>query len=193
MKTGDYENKKAEVIITFSAEPGEDHTFWFDRASCAAHDRCHEIIGIPTRLKLGEAPKPVEATKPTPAKVPPAAKKAAEPAKAQVVAKQVDLEDFDVVKTEAKPADKTDAALLDIPAVLTKPTDPAAVEDDLLTGLPAPVTDKDLIDAVGAKNAQIKNAVAIRQVIGKFVEPPKGVKDIPADARKPFLDMLAKL
>jgi hypothetical protein len=55
------------------------------------------------------------------------------------------------------------------------------------------ITDADLTDAVTKRNAVLKNAQAIRVLIGTFVSPPKGLKDIPQDQRGLFLGKLAEL
>ena len=48
-------------------------------------------------------------------------------------------------------------------------------------------------EAVTRTNAKIKNAMAIRQLIGKYVTPPQAVHDIPQDKRQAFLTQLGAL
>jgi hypothetical protein len=44
VKTGDYENKKVEVELTFSVDPGENYAELFDLASRQVVRRCEEMV-----------------------------------------------------------------------------------------------------------------------------------------------------
>lgn len=71
--------------------------------------------------------------------------------------------------------------------------DPAAIEDDIFSAEAPAVTDSALTDAITKHNAKIKNPIAIRQLIGKYVTPPKQARDIPAELRAAFIEQLEKL
>jgi hypothetical protein len=71
--------------------------------------------------------------------------------------------------------------------------DPAGFGDDDWGAAPADITEADLVAACAKKQQQTGNGIAIKQVIGKYVKPPKSVKEIPQELRQKFLDELAKL
>ena len=116
------------------------------------------------------------------------------------------------VKTEtAGPEDKkakaASAKAAKEAAETTKAADPApapakdefapepekTAEVDELAALPPDVTDEALVSAMTRTNGRIKNPVAIRQAVGKYVEFPKQAKDIPQSQRAAFLADLDKL
>lgn len=100
-----------------------------------------------------------------------------------------------------------EAGLTVIPAELKKPkkapkieTAPAPAEDDLSAlfgdekAATKPITDKELNDAVQAKNATLKNPSKIVALKEKFAGPlPKALRDIPQEKRATFLTELSAL
>ena len=105
-------------------------------------------------------------------------------------------------KATEEPAKTSDADVLlpaeEKPQISTgnERKDPAQTDPDgdlLGASTPQPVTDKELMDAVTKKNAEIANPKAIKEIREKFVATPKGIRDIPADRRREFLEELAKL
>lgn len=90
------------------------------------------------------------------------------------------------------------------PAKEKPAADPAAIEDavveeddglgDLMGGGEAPVTDKDLTDAVQTKNKEIKDPVRIRELVFSYNGGPgHEIKDIPPTKRHEFLGKLKAL
>lgn len=206
VKTGDYENKRADVEIGFNVGEGEDESEVLSRASNLAKYKCELLLGIAKELAPAEQPSvPVSTThiaaaaaapaaaNPTrrgPAKKPPVIDvvltdeekaEAAAKAKAATDAK-ADTASLDGLEEGLTEAEVTEAAGGDVSSI-----------DDLLGADAQPITDQALVEAITTKNGQINNAVAIRQLIGKYVNPPKGAKDIPAEVRQKFLDDLGKL
>lgn len=182
IKTGDYENKRADAEFHFSVDEGESYHAIASEAADAAQAHVYKVLGIAhtpagMRTKTDLTAEAVEAaTKPAPVEPAKAGRRKAPPA----------VQPADAAKVE-EPA-KVEEAKSEEP---TKPADPAAVTDELFTAAPAKITDKDLTDAVTRKNEQIKNAVAIRGLIGKYgVQRLAELKD---EVRQAFLDELAKL
>ena len=62
VKTGDFENKRVDVALTFTVEDGEDHTAIVQAAAKEAHDKAHAMLG----LKVPVDAKPTLATEPKP-------------------------------------------------------------------------------------------------------------------------------
>jgi hypothetical protein len=171
-----YESKKAEVTITFacSEEDGPDIAQkMLDGASAMAKTKALELLG----LKAAEATAPAaaqEPDKPARQKPGPKPKTEARPTTAEKLAAAaaedtIDLGERDKAAESANEAAEASAADADA---------------DLLGPAPAqPITDKDLMDAVTKKMAEINDPKALKEVRGKFVQAPLGFKDIPQEKR----------
>ena len=195
VKTGDYENKRAEASFSFTVADGEDHEEVADRASNLAYYHTHRLLGLQSSAEApSDATAPEVTDRSTAAKRGPRSAKAPTPPPAPAPAPKTDP----AAVTEAAPVVPgiAEPAAVSEPSAPAKPaTDPATVAppDDLMTAAPSVITDKDLAEAVTRTNAKIKNAMAIRQLIGKYVTPPQAVHDIPQDKRQAFLTQLGAL
>jgi hypothetical protein len=185
-----YESKKSEVTVTFAVAENETRAqaqALLDGAASMAQTKALELVGL------------------KPAKVEP---KVEEP-KADPLAKVVDEERPGSKRSPGRPpkaAEKPPETPAEDPLALAESTAEAANEaaeaaqhkdadEDLLAGAaaPQPISDKEILDAVTKKMAEISNGPAIKAVREKFVQTPKGVRDIPQEKRKEFLEELAKL
>lgn len=190
VKPADYEGKKAEVTITFVMAENETRAqaqAMLDGAAAMAQTKALELVGLKPAKPAAEPAEPenpalknvVDADRPGAKRGPgrpPKAQQApaAEPQEDPLAAAEV--EGANEAAEAAQHADDADA--------------------DLLTGAstaPQPITDKEILDAVTKKMAEINNGPAIKAVREKFVQTPKGVRDIPQEKRKEFLEELAKL
>jgi hypothetical protein len=179
-----YESKKAEVTITFACaedDKPEDAHAMLDGASAMAKAKALEMLGLkaveapaPAAGKresaaapLGEVPAKPERAKPGPKP------KTPEPAPKPAVS--TDAETVDLTETRDKAAESANEAA---------EASAADADADLLGPAPAqPITDKDLMDAVTKKMAEINDPKALKEVRGKFVQAPLGFKDIPQEKR----------
>lgn len=195
-----YESKRMDAEIVFSVGEGEGFENMLNLAAYHAIDKVHESLGLPRPGKpanciqgaiavngvaLQDGPTKSDLAAEAEAKIgKPADGKKRGPKKPPAVA-EVDPAAVDVVADQ--PGGETSGGsegALDV--------DPAAVED-VFTAEAAPITDKDLTDATARKNQIIKNPVAIRQLIGKYVAPPKQLREIAHEHRANFLTELAAL
>ena len=78
-------------------------------------------------------------------------------------------------------------------AAAVEGNDPAGFDADEWAGEAPAITEADLVSACAKKQQQTGNGLAIKQVIYKYVKPPKSVKEIPPELRQSFLDELSKL
>jgi hypothetical protein len=69
----------------------------------------------------------------------------------------------------------------------------AATDEDLFTGTASEITNEQLRERCAAHQAKVKNAVAIRALIGKYVAPPAPVTGIAQEKRAAFLLELEKV
>lgn len=190
IKTGDFENKRVDVKISFSVDEGDDdyETLIAMAGNIACH-RCHNLLGL-------DAPK--ASTAPLQARSAPALPSAPASASAPAAAVAGAPAGGDEPKRgrgrppKPKPAPADELSLEDdTPA-------PAVAADDLdldSAETTAQITDKDLEDAIRAHNAKVKNGVAIKKLIGDFT--PKGqlvsFRVIPQEDRAKFLSELTKV
>jgi hypothetical protein len=199
-----YESKKAEVQLAFSAPDGGAVTE--DQISAVfemAQAKCLEILGLqaaPKKTSVPTTPKPTEASK-TGAGV--------EEAKVVATKTKADLEAEQAAKlakpkTEAKKPPKAKVVEDDLMGDVDAPAnEPVAPDDDLDGDILGPVdsapeiTDEELTSAITKHNAKIKNPVAIKQLIrGMFPSDTKEVvqaRSIPQAKRQEFLDKLIAL
>ena len=197
-----FESKKAEVTITFAVaedDKPEDARAMLDGAAARAQEKALELVGLKAikaaamaqadpLAKATAEPKPdplakvQDADRPGAKRGPKTAEKAPEAdplAAAEAAAESVN---------EAEEAEAHKAAMARANAAV------ADADGDLLgEAAPQPVTDKELMDAVTKKMAEINNGPAIKAVREKYVPTPKGIRDIPQDKRRAFIEEIAKL
>lgn len=174
VKTGDYENKRADVELSFTVPEGEEAAVHIEQAHTLAELHCHRILNKTNTGSQSPAPAPAKieaapAAKPAPAakgKAKPAAKKAADPAAVEE-AEEEELDDSGVTGNTL---------------------------DDLL-GLneaPAEITDKALNDAVQKQQDAVKNAPGIRKLLNEFgiKTPPGRLIDLEQGKRAEFIAKL---
>lgn len=173
-KTGDFENKRVDVELTFLVAEGEDHAAVLQQVAKEAHNKAHAMLGIKTATAKAETP-----TDPKPA---PAQRglKGKEAAAASMNAR-------DTTKLKVTPS----------------PAEIAAEGEDFGEGFneDAPETQPEITDvalsaAMNRKAADLKPAHGgaapklIKALINTFVEPPKRSHDIPQNLRAEFLKKL---
>ena len=188
VKTGDFENKRVDVALTFTVEDGEDHADIVQAAAKEAHDKAHAMLGIKVT-----ADKPVSATEPKP-------EPKADKAPAGRTKADIEAETTAALKTKAVKAPKAPK-----PAATTvaPPTAPAADDfsefnEDAVESQPE-ITDAAMSTAMNKKVGELKVVHAgaapklVKELINKFVEPPKKSHDIPQNLRAEFLKKLEAL
>jgi len=174
IKTGDYESARSDVTLTFSVPEDADEqatTAYIQSIGQQAQQHCYELLKLrpaQTNVSLKESNPPLKAARGKP--------KATAPTPLEAAIGE---------------APGTGPAQIDEPTPAPI-EDPAAVNDDF-TPIAAEITDEQLIGAMTKTNARIRNPIAIRQLIGKYVEIPKQARDIPQPERKAFLLELDKL
>jgi hypothetical protein len=174
MKTGDYENKRVDVKLTFGVDDGEDVEAILTKVSITAVRKAHEMLGIPApaAATAAVAPKSAATTK---------AGKEAAAAVTKVEKVQTKPDAAEVV--EDKPAISTGDARVD-PAQMPDELDDASVD----------ITDAQLADAAKQKNATLKDPVRIKALRDKYAgKTPSILSEIPKDKRQAFLDELKKM
>ncbi len=219
-----FENKKAEVQLTFVLGDGENLDDKLDYVAGLAEAKALEMVG------LRRAPKPEPASQAT-ALTPPATGSnaaafdgpaATKPEETEAPGKtKADLEAEMMAKLEAdKKAEAPRGKKPQMPKTEPAPTPEPETEqqtiqtgeedrkapddeptgdgvmDDLMSAAGAeetPVTDAEIQDRIMKRNTIIKNPVAIRGLIGKYVAHPKTAREIPAEKRHAFLAELDKL
>ena len=177
VKTGDYENKRVDVKLTFGVDDGEDVETILTKVSITAVRKAHEMLGIsvPAAATAAVAPKSAATT-----------------AKATEAAAAVTA----VEKTQ-KPAKapKPAAETVEEPAQIStgaERVDPAQVADEL--DEVAPITDAQLADAAKTKNASLKDPVRIKALRDKYAgKTPSILSEIPQEKRAEFLAELKKM
>lgn len=201
VKPADYESKAATVELTFLVEEGEDHDPVLQAIGSIVQAKALELVGLkPAGNGSAGAPratKPAGKTKadleaeaaaalggnPTSGKAAKTPPKAAAPKTGAAI-------------STGEPRGEADGSAHDAASVedVTSAADPAAIgDDDLMSAAPAEITDADLTSRITQHNAKIKNPVAIRQLIGKYVKAPGQARDIPQDKRAAFLAELEKV
>lgn len=187
VKTGDFENKKCDITFGFSLE-GANPEAATDEIGNLARRKCHELLELQKPLHAASA-SPVA---PSNAKVAMAAaitgEKAAEPKPARAK-KPPKVEAVDELDDEPTPKSAADKAM-DQPHAGHDADD---LPEDDFSAAPAEITDAELQDKVQKRNGVIKNSLGIRQLIGKYVTHPKGLKDVPQELRARFLTELEAL
>lgn len=192
LKTGDYENKRVDVELSFSVGEGESYESILAQAAIAAHRKAHEMLGLSVlkgEVPAGAGTKEAAASAlnakdakqpPIEAKRPPGRPPKATPPPAvdhPVLADPTVLED-------PKPAGtKVD----DLP----KTVDPLALDELAIDDFSAPaveeITDEQLHSRLTIKNSTLKNPIMIRQLVLKYAGPGKSSVQIPQEKRVAFL------
>lgn len=186
VKTGDFENKKLAVELSFGIEDGADEVAALDQVGNQAIDFVHNKLGLPTGTPAARRAPKASATAITETAASDAQKAASaasrKPAKPPSTPKTEDVVDMGEGTGQAissggertNPAD--DLSFLDEPE--------AAPE----------ITDKEIVDKIGQVNGKINNPIEIKKLVGKFAgQPPKTYRDIPQDKRATFLKELLAL
>lgn len=185
IKTGDFENAKAEVRFDFNVAEGADHSKVVASAAAQAHQKAHEMLGlkvdrVASTLAAVPPPPPPQAALPPPSSgLTPELAERRKPGRPPLTKN----------KPDPTPPPQDDP--------LGEVEMPAASDglDDLLGEAPAvkEVSDKELQDAITACNARIKNATAIRALIGEFVPPPGRSASMEQSKRPDFIRKLNAL
>lgn len=184
VKTGDFENKRVDVELTFNVGEGEDHAAVLQAAAKEAHEKAHAMLGI----KPASAQTAAIATEPKPEK---------QPTK-EASAAAMNAADAEKKKPGPKPKAKEEPKPEVKPAVAPEGEDIEGFDEDAAETQPE-ITDTALSAAMNRKVAELKPAHGgaapklIKELINKFVEPPKKSHDIPQNLRAEFLKKLEAL
>ena len=202
-----YESKKSEITLTFALAEDDGDVIaqnMLNLVSKIAQEKALELVGLkvasaptakvealpegkveqpnPAFNKIVDEDRPGSKRGPKPKKPAEAEKPTEDPLAAAETAAEADNEAAEAAAHKAAMA-KANAEIAD-------------ADSDLLGGAeaaPQPVSDKELMDAVTKKMAEINSGPKIKEVREKFVTSPKGIRDIPQDKRAEFLVELAKL
>lgn len=197
MKTGDYENKRADVELSFTVPEGEDGEAAIAKVGSMAAAHCVAILGAAPDSALATNAPEVPAKGKAAAAPAKAAEKPAEKASEKTAADASEIVDDTPVPAFIK------GQMLD--AATGKPSEKpkAAAEaveeniDDLLGGGEAAkeITDKELTDATQKCQVANKNAPAIRKALKDVgvTSPPGRIIDIAQDKRQTYLDKLKEI
>ena len=198
---GDYNSKKAEVMLTFALDEGEAADAVIEEVAREVMTKCLAMVGVGAPAIPKTAPRPMTALADDGARAE-AAEGVKEAAAAALTAKEKAE-----AKERAKAANTAKKPSLDIPESLKREPEktaaPAKVEEDPgfdedAAELPE-VTQDQLTSAMNRKVAELKGAhggaapTMIKALIAKFVEPPKKSHDIPQNLRHDFLKKLEEL
>lgn len=210
-KTGDYEHNEATVNLNFNLGDGDENGESFlDKAAAIAVAKVNQVLG--TR-PVAALPAPAIGAALLAAAVAPPKEPAAEPAAPKALPRRrgstkppvldvgtITQEEIAAQVAETRAAEANAADMSEVePNISATPedrkdpnnaADMASVED-WEAPLDVEVTDKQLIDAISRKNAELNQPQRIRAVIAKFVAPPGTYRQIPAEARAKFLQELS--
>jgi len=185
VKTGDFENKKSEVSLSFTVSEGTDADMAVLRVATLAQAHLNKILGLVTKEDTRNDAKPKETVVKETVKAP-------KPPKPPVTEKTAEAVDEFDSKFEAK-----EIATSNTKAV--ESTD-EGIDDLLGGGEPAKeITDKELTDATQKCQSANHNAPAIRKVLkdilkeSGIVTPPGRIIDIPQAKRQFYIDELQKV
>lgn len=196
-----YETKKAEVELTFTMAEGEELGAHLDQLGARVQAKALELVGLKVNgnagPSLGAVKDPAIPAKVTEDKPKGKTKKDLEAEKAAELAKSAEAAEATKPKVTFPKSDPADMSEADKPQISSggERTDPAAVtsDDELFEAAAPDVTDVDLTSAITRKNAEIKKPAEIKKLIGQYVQPPKGSRDIPQPQRRDFLEKLKLL
>ena len=186
VKTGDFENKRADVELSFNIPEGEDA----DAAIAHVHQKAKAHL---TQILCEEAPQaPAKAAAPRKA----AAPKVPVPATvAQPSAPKVDasvIEDAPVEEQEKVPGFLTGGKSA---AVQDRDEIDNFIYQDEGAETAREITDKDLNDATQKCQAANKNSPAIRKLLNELgiKVPPGRIIDLPQEKRQVYLNKLLEI
>lgn len=192
VKTGDYENKRADVELSFTVAEGEnpEHAIFTVGNMAAAH--CNAILNVPNETPVA---KPAAAEAPKSVKKAAKVESKAEAPKAETV--EVDEAEVPAIlkgkmldPTTGKPAMKN-GEIVD--------NDPLGIDDGLgdLLGIAEPakeVTDVALHDATQKCQDETRNPLAIRKLLDSLgIKAPLRVIDLAQEKRPAYLEGLKKI
>lgn len=177
IKTGDFESKRADVELSFNVAEGEDHDAAIAFVGKTAHSHLYAILGVTPPLATAARDEKPAAVKKAP-KMPTVAK----------------TEDANVVDEPAPATVRGNAKLKEAAP------DPSVIEDnidDLMGGAPAAkeITDKEMMDATQKCQQEVKNAPAIRKLLGEMgvKVPPGRVIDVEQAKRATYIEKLKEI
>jgi hypothetical protein len=201
VKTGDYENKRVDVKLSFTVDDGEGHEAIVTAVAKEAHDKAHAMLGI--ALKTVAATTDVGAA--TSAKTLAANNlNAADADKAKVDGRSKAAKEAVAAKEAAAAKKAADEAAAKAKAEPEKSVEEQVGEDlggfdeDAVESQPK-ITDAALSAAMNRKVAELKPKhqgaapKLIKELINTFVEAPKKSHDIPQNLRGQFLKKLEAL
>lgn len=194
VRTGDFEHKDAKVSLSFAFDPADDADAALKRIGQLAVARAHEMVG--DAVPAGDAVSPPVAAVSMPAVTLAAVVPTTQPAATP--------EPMASPTAMASPSTMAAAPSTIAAPVVMPPVSPASVPASPVEG-PKEITDADLVHAASSKNAKLLSQYAsdtegraqipnkIHAVVGQFVTPPAGVRQIPQERRRAFLDALEAL
>jgi hypothetical protein len=183
VKTGDYENKRADVELSFTCAEGEDINEKMEHVKSVARHHLHSLLSLAD-------------TTAKPAVEKPAGKKAVKLPKEE---KPAPAEEDDPLADRAPlPTNAPKPSKVKEEKVATAEDDDPLGIDDLIDEEAQPakeVTDKELTDATQKCQAANKNAPAIRKILAELgiKTPPGRIIDLPQEKRHSYLDKLKEV
>jgi len=186
VKTGDFENKRGDVELSFSVPDGQDAEKTMEGVKALAHKHLHSLLGIGKATAA-----PTEMT-PVPAK-PEVATNVAPSSETVVIGrsqgKPPKMPKVHLTPGKEQPQEADPASIEDVPQAPAKAAKPS---QDELPGSGSPeVTDADLTSACSRAQQATGNGPGIREWIAKCgVKPPARLIDMPQTSRRAFLDGL---
>ena len=190
VKTGDFENKRGDVELSFNVAEGQDAGEVLDHVRGVAHRHLHTLLGLEGTRETVAAPKAPKPPKPAAKAAAEAPKPVEKPAAATSGAEEVE-DPGTPAYLKGKMLDPATGK----PVVETKPED-EDLGDLLGGGEPAKeITDKELTDATQKCQAAVKNAPAIRKILADLgiKTPPGRIIDLPQEKRQTYLDKLKEV
>jgi hypothetical protein len=194
VKTGDYENKRADVEIMFNVEEGQDADTALDIAATMAKDKIHQMLGIIVKSApvVTNTPRAGETAEQTAVRSAPRGDKEAAAAAAMNGADAKPTPKVPKAPKAAAPkAEPTPE-----PAPEPKAADPV---DDFDSAEEPEITDTQLTAEASRKNKELQEThqgaapAMIRKLIGEFVGAGKQMKDIEQAKRAEFLRRLKEM
>ncbi len=186
VKTGEYENKRVDVKLSFGVDESESHETALGLSAASAVAKAHEMLGMAPVVSA--SPKPVTrrtASVPGPTETPAPAANSNRSGVPPTPGSVLGAEDpITGIPEGLKAANRANPA---------EPVDPLG---DVLgdAAPPAEVTDKALVEAVTRHNGKIKNPIAIRELLTKYMGGVTGTLiTLPKDKRAAFIAELEQI
>ena len=186
VKTGEYENKRVDVKLSFGVDESESHETALGLSAASAVAKAHEMLGMapvvsaspkPVTRRTASVPGPTE----TPAPTANSNRSGVPPTPGSVLGAE---DPITGIPEGLKAANRANPA---------EPVDPLG---DVLgdAAPPAEVTDKALVEAVTRHNGKIKNPIAIRELLTKYMGGVTGTLiTLPKDKRAAFIAELEQI